>query len=282
MTNEQKLQIKNALVRYVADFTTQYDAAVSLINVSNASITLIVSDNWQLINKEQWCHIAEQVGFYDTRLVAADTTATLLLRLLMGDAKRNKLCYGIAASTGIGKTFIAKNYTRENDNILFVSCNPTQNRRTFMMQVCFMAGIDTSGTVPELIKKLSNYLSKKDDPLLIIDNAHVLKNRCLHLLVLLKAALTPFAGIVIMGNEDLRIKITEGINLKKIGFDELYEAIGKQFISIPALIYNDTELICNANNVYDEDIIKYINTKCNGNLHFAARLIEQAQLKYAA
>ena len=282
MTNEQKLQIKSALVRYVADFATQYDAAVSLINVSNASITLIVTDNWQLINKQQWCHIAEQVGFYDARLHAADTTATLLLRLLMGDAKRNKCCYGIAASTGIGKTFTAKNYTRENDNSIYVTGNATYNRRTFMMHICFMAVIDTSGTVPELINRLSENVSKRDDPLLIIDNAHMLKNRCLHLLVMLKTALTPVAGFVIMGNEDLRIKITEGMNLKKIGFDELYEAIGKQFISIPALIYNDTELICNANNVYDEDIINYINTKCNGNLHFAARLIEQAQLKNAA
>src|ERR1043165_4447123 len=107
MTNEQKKQVKDALVRYAANFDTQQQAAESLKGVSASTISQIKNNNWELLSERMWHHIARQVGFYCGEWQPADTSAYLLLNILFGDAQHYAMTYGIAFAKGTGKTFTA-------------------------------------------------------------------------------------------------------------------------------------------------------------------------------
>jgi hypothetical protein len=274
MTNEQKKQVRDALLRYVSNFDTQSKAAESLHGISTSTISQVRNDNWELLSERLWHHIARQVGFYCGEWQPADTSAYLLLRILFSDAQHYAMAYGIAIGSGLGKTFTAGHYTRENENAFYISGNDEYNRRSFLGALLNSAGIEAKGTVPEMMARFTDYLTGKEQPMLIIDDAHKLKDRVLHLVVLLANSMAGKAGIIIMGSDELRMRIIEGVRLKKVGFDEIYKTIGRRFITLGSLGPNDVDLVCRANGLNDTETISRISEYCV-NLHDAARLIDQ-------
>ncbi len=282
MTNEQKRQVRDALVRYVNNFDSQTKAAESLKGISSSTISQVKNHNWELLSERLWYHIARQVGFYCGEWQPADTSAYLLLRILFSDAQHYSMTYGISIGTGLGKTFTASHYIRENDAAYYIACNEEFNRKSFMTALVNAAGIEAHGTVPEMMQQFANTIIEKEEPLLILDDAHKLKDRVLHLVVLLANSLAGNAGIVIMGGDQLRMRIIEGVRLKKVGFDDIYKSIGRRFITLGCPGPKDVELVCRANGLYDEDTINHINESCH-NLHTATQLImQQTQMKNAA
>lgn len=282
MTNEQKRQVKDALVRYAGNFDTQTKAAESLQGISSSTISQVKNNNWELLSDRLWHHIARQVGFYSGEWQPADTSAYLLLRILFSDAQHYAMTYGISIAKGLGKTFTAHHYTRENDNTYYMSCNGQYNRKSFIATLMNSAGLQAKGSVPELMQQFADHVSETEETLLILDDAHKLKDRVLHMVVLLANSLAGKAGIVIMGGDELRTRIIEGVRLKKIGFDDIYKSIGRRFITLGSLGPKDVELVCRANGLYDEDVISHINEECD-DLHTAVQLIMQhTEMKIAA
>jgi len=282
MTNEQKRQVRDALMRYTAGFGNQTLAAESLHGISASTISQVKNNNWELLSDRLWHTIARQVGFYSGEWQPADTGAYLLLRILFSDAQHYAMTYGIAIGTGLGKTFTASHYMRENDNIFYVACNDQYNRRSFMAAMMNAAGLDTKGSVPQMMEQFAAHITGIEEPLLILDDAHKLKDRVLHLVVLLANSMTGKAGIIVMGNNDLRMRIVEGVRLKKVGYDEIYKSIGRRFITLGSLGPKDVQQVCRANGMYDEEIIDHISGACDNNLHTAVQLIQQTQMKMAA
>ncbi len=282
MTNEQKAQVRDALLRYVGNFSSQTIAAESLQGISASAISQVKNNNWELLSDRLWHTIARQVGFYCGEWSPADTGAYLLLRILFSDAQHYAMAYGIAINKGLGKTFTATHYTRENDNTFYISCNEQYNRKAFMQTLMKGAGIDANGTVPQLMEQFSAHITSLEEPLLILDDAHKLKDRVLHLVVLLANAMAGKVGIIVMGGNELRMRIVEGVRLKKVGYDEIYKSIGRRFITLGSLGPKDVELVCRANGVYDDDLISHITDACDNNLHTAVQLIHQSQVKMAA
>ncbi len=126
-----------------------------------------------------------------------------------------------------------------------------------------------------MLQKLAAVISTREQPLLIIDDAQKLKDRVLHLVVLLANSLMDKAGIIIMGDDKLRMRIIEGVRLKKTGFNDIYKTIGRRFITLNYLSPADVATVCHANGLHDEDVISYIREACNNNLHTATCLISQ-------
>ena len=282
MTNEQKVQVRDALLRYVGNFSSQTLAAESLQGISASTIAQVKNNNWELLSDRLWHTIARQVGFYCGEWAPADTGAYLLLRILFSDAQHYAMAYGIAISKGLGKTFTATHYTRENDNTFYIACNEQYNRKAFMHNLIKSAGLEATGTVPQLMEQFTSHITTLDEPLLILDDANKLKDRVLHLVVLLANAMAGKVGIIVMGGNELRMRIVEGVRLKKIGYDEVYKSIGRRFITLGSLGPKDVELVCRANGVYDDDLISHITDACDNNLHTAVQLIHQSQIKMAA
>jgi hypothetical protein len=241
------------------------------------------NNNWQLLSDRLWHHVARQVGFYCYDWQPADTSVNLLLRILFSDAQHYSMTYGIAIGEGLGKTFAASHYMRTNSNAYYVGGSDEYNRKSFMTALMNAAGMEAKGSVPELMQQFIEHITEKEEPVLVFDDAHKLKDRVLHLIVLLANNLAGKAGIIIMGGETLRTRIMEGVRLKKVGFDEIYKSIGRRFITLGSLGPKDVELVCRANGIYDDELIHYISDNCSNNLHIAAQLMSQyPEMKMAA
>ena len=275
MNGEQKLQVKGALLRYITCFPTQAEASEKLDGITPTLISQVKHEHWDNISDHTWQNLAKQVGFFCGEWYAAETSTWLLLRILFSDSMHYTMAYGIAIGSGLGKTFTACNYVREHKNVFYLAGNENHNRHTFMQSLMQAGDLDTEGTTPVLLEKFKNYISSVDEPLIIADDAHLLKDRVLHLLVALTNMLGGVAGIIIMGRDELRTRITDGVRLKKKGFDQVYQTFGKRFITMGKLGPHDIEVICNANGLVDENIINHISEECNGSLHNITHLVER-------
>ena len=274
MTNEQKQQVRDALVRFVNKFDTQARAAENLEGISTSTLSQVRNNHWELLSDRLWYHIARQVGFFTGEWQAADTTSYLLLRILFSDAQHYGMTYGIAIGKGLGKTFTAARYAQENSNTYYIESNEQMNRKSFMTLLMKEANMSYKGAVPEMMQYFADNIEQKEEPLLIIDDAHKLKDRVLHLLVLLSNSLAGKAGIIMMGDDTLRTRIIDGVRLKKVGYDEIYKSIGRRFITLNSPGPRDVELVCNANGLYHEDVVAAVKEECNNDLHAATTLIQ--------
>ena len=274
MTNEQKQQVRDALVRYANKFDTQTRASESLEGISSSTISQVKNNNWELLSDRLWHHIAKQVGFFSGEWQAADTSSYLLLRILFSDAQHYGMTYGIAIGKGLGKTFTAVRYAHEHANTYYIEGNEQLNRKSFMTALMTAAGMNYRDGVPEMMQYFTDNVEQKEEPLLIVDDAHKLKDRVLHLLVLLSNSLAGKAGIIMMGADSLRTRIIDGVRTKKPGYDEIYKSIGRRFITLNSPGPKDVELVCHANGLYHEEIVTTIKEDCQNNLHLATTLIQ--------
>jgi hypothetical protein len=83
------------------------------------------------------------------------------------------------------------------------------------------------------------------------------------------------AGILLMGNEELRPRIIEGVRTGRLGYEEIYQTIGRRFVTLSYLSPSDVAAVCRANGVYDEETIAHISSNCDNCLHTATYLIQQ-------
>jgi hypothetical protein len=83
------------------------------------------------------------------------------------------------------------------------------------------------------------------------------------------------AGLVVMGNVGFRVKVVEGVRLDKAGYNSLFKALGRRFVSMTCLGKDDVANICKANNVTEPCEIAYITQQCDGNLHPIAMLVQE-------
>ncbi|MBA3828664.1 MAG: ATP-binding protein [Taibaiella sp.] len=280
MTNEQKEQIRDALLRYTAGFATQKEAAESLDDVSATTLSLLKNDRWEKITERTWQHIARQVGFYCAEeWKQADTGPYLLLRILFGDAQRYAMAYGVAIGSGLGKTYTAKYYAKEHANAHYIACNEQMNRKGLLDALIKIAGGNTSRSAEASLAQVTALLGAQEEPLIIIDDAHKLKDRALHFAALLYKTLINKCGIIILGSDELRSRVVEGARLNKELHQELYNAIGRRFITLGQLGPRDVEVVCRANGVTNEATITEIKDTCRGSLHHATSLIHAARLQ---
>lgn len=195
----------------------------------------------------------------------ADTSAYLLLRILFSDAKHYGMTYGIAINHGLGKTFTALEFMRENEDVFYVKCNENMTRKDLLMSILTTLGAsDIQKSVPQMILQCTYMLQKKAEVLIIVDDADVLSDSVLQQLVLLLNQINE-CGIVIMGNDLLRTRILDGMAKDETGFDEIFKSIGRRFITLGSLGPKDVELVCRANGVSDDEHIDAIK-ECR-NLH---------------
>jgi len=163
---------------------------------------------------------------------------------------------------GCGKTFTATQFARGNAGVIYIKATACHNRHTLLEDLAIVAGISAHSEAPELFKRLLAFVEEQHAPLIIVDDAHKLKDRALHTLQQLFGALKGVCGLVLMGNEVLRERI--GILTRH---HELYRTMGGAFITSYGQWAADIETICKTNGTEDPAQIAQAVRKHYGSLH---------------
>ncbi|MCH5215109.1 MAG: AAA family ATPase [Muribaculaceae bacterium] len=275
MTQEQKKQIAELLRAYCTQKGSQNKAANSLNGVSSATISKILSGNWETIADEMWRSIAAQTGTTETKgWQVVKTRAYSTMTFTLDSAQRDSLVAAVIGDAGSGKTEAIKNYTAQGRNVYHMVCSEYWNRRTFMQKLLQNMGTTISGTtVSDMMDTIVDTLKRKESPLIVLDEADKLSDQVLYFFISLYNQLEGQCGIILTSTSYLKARIEKGLRLNRKGYAEIYSRIGRKFVELPLLNSEDIAAVCVANGVSETKAINNIVDQSDGDLRRVKRSV---------
>lgn len=268
MTARQKLQISGALQRYIHRFPAVTDAAAALKGVTLHTINKVAA-NAPGISADVWQHIAAQVGYYCGDWQTADTGVALYLRSLCTYVRYTHKAHAFVAQAGTGKTYTALRQVRQHPETFYIAGSHTLVRQHFLDTLAAAAGIDAGLPFAGKVAALKAAIRAMHAPLIIIDDAHKLKDRVLLFATQLLACMGEYCGFVLLGNPQLRqrinpITIHQGLAaLLKKNWHQPVTPLQADFMSV-----------CRVNGVTTGDAISDLARQCNCGMHGLRELIQ--------
>lgn len=272
ITNEEKEMIRVRLGEYCEMKGSQKRAATSLVGVSPATVTQIVTGKWELINEKMWRSVAAQIGVKQTRWNIVETRNYKALSDIFADAQENALVLAVCGEAGTGKSLTAAHYGAENPNVYVLACSEYWNRKTFLRELLRVMGKNPAGdTVGDMVDDVVMELKRRENPLIILDEADKLSDQVMFFFITFYNKLEDYCGIVLMATDYLEKKVRRGLRLNKKGYKEIYSRIGRRFVAMPGLSATDISDVCRANGVEGLREIDTVKKDCEGDLRRVKR-----------
>lgn len=274
VTDIRKRDIQNALADYCARYGGQSKAAKILEGVSSGTISQMVNNNWENISDDMWRKVASQIGLEADKWNAVETQNYARLMQILSDAQENQLWMAITGSAGCGKTFACKQYSRDHQEVFYVSCDPDWTKREFFSVMLRKIGKEPSGlTLIQMKQKLVLQMRCLESPIIILDEADKLSDVVLNSFITLYNDLQYDCGVVMIATEFLFKRFDMGVRFNKKGFNELWSRIGRKCVPLKGVSQQDIVEVCRANGVDDPKEIDRIINECEGDLRRVQRKV---------
>ena len=259
MHKEEREQIAARLKEYCNQKGSQNKAANSMNGVSSATVSKVLSGDWETISDEMWRSIASQIGHESKGWQIAETRAYKRMVFLLENAKRDSLVMAVTGDAGCGKTEAIKNYTAANKNVYHLCCSEYWNRRTFMGKLLQCMGVDYTGsTVSDMMDDIIDNLKRKERPLIVLDEADKLTDQVFYFFISLYNQLEDHCGIILCATNYLEKRIKKGLRTKRKGYEEIFSRMGRKFVELQVINSEDVAAVCVANGVTDAKAINEI------------------------
>lgn len=274
MQKDERQQIAGRLREYCTQKGSQNKAANSLNGVSSATVSKVLSGDWDTISDEMWRTIASQIGHETKGWQIAETRAYKRMAFLLNNAKTDSLVMAVTGDAGCGKTEAIKNYTAANRNVYHLCCSEYWNRRTFMGKLLQCMGIDYTGsTVSDMMDDIIDNLKRKESPLIVLDEADKLTDQVFYFFISLYNQLEDHCGIILCATNYLEKRIKKGLRTKRKGYEEIYSRMGRKFVELQVVNSEDVAAVCMANGVSDAKSINRIVEDCDCDLRRVKRAV---------
>lgn len=274
MQKDERQQIAARLKDYCTQKGSQNKAANSLNGVSSATVSKVLSGDWDTISDDMWRTIASQIGHEAKGWQIAETRAYKRMAFLLNNAKTDSLVMAVTGDAGCGKTEAIKNYTAANRNVYHLCCSEYWNRRTFMGKLLQCMGIDYSGsTVSDMMDDIIDNLKRKERPLIVLDEADKLTDQVFYFFISLYNQLEDHCGIILCATDYLEKRIKKGLRTKRKGYEEIYSRMGRKFVELQVINSEDVAAVCVANGVTDASSINRIIEDCDCDLRRVKRAV---------
>ncbi len=279
MIRTEKQQIAARLKEYCDKMGSQNKAARSLNGTSTATISKMLSGDWETISDEMWRAVAAQIGHDTSAWQIVQTNAFKRMTFLMEQAKEESLVIAITGFAGCGKTEAIKSYAKGKRNVYHLMCSEYWNRRTFISKLLRVLGKDMGGNVSDQMDEIVETLNSADAPLVILDEADKLSDQVLYFFISLYNQLEGHCGIILVATEYLKKRIERGVRLKKKGYEEIYSRVGRKFVPLQVINDEDVVAVCKANGITDAATIREIVAAAECDLRRVKRAVWAAKKK---
>lgn len=253
MTDQQKRQIANLVIEQ-AELLGSYKAVANKANTSEATVSQIVNENWELIADRMWLRIGGNLGWKNDQWQIVETVNTKMICQVLDDAKERGMWMPVSYPAGAGKTVGCQLYMgQKTKGVYYVQCWRWNNKE-FLIELCRQLGINIRGgyiSANSLMREVVDYFKQRINlkPLLIIDEADKLRPNALMNLIPLYNELEGLMGVVILGTENLKKEIKRGVNYALKGFDEIDSRFGRNYIQLVGVTKSEIMMICKANGI---------------------------------
>jgi DNA transposition AAA+ family ATPase len=280
--------IVNALVAYCEryrDVNNAQDrgvnkAAASLKGVSAATVSHMLSGDWELIGEEMWRKVASQTGFRAARWQAVETANFKDMNAILEDAQRNGLVMAVTGDAGTGKTFACGYYRDNHKRVYMLCCNEYWNKKTFMSELLRAMGRDANGygNVGEMMSEAVRVLKGREEPLLILDEADKLNDSVFYFFITLYNQLEDECGIVLCATPYLEKRLRNGIRLNKKGYGEIWSRLGRRCVELRGVSAADVVRICEENGVTEKKTMDRVLEDSDGDLRRVKRKVHAVKV----
>ena len=266
MNQKEKIAIVEQLRLFIQQKGSQNKASAALKGVSPAVISHLLSGNWSPYSDEMFRKLGVQIGYNSQEWQFAPTTNGVDLLGLLEDSKTSALVLSVISNAGAGKSETTKKFAAENSNVVRIECGQYWDRKYFLSEILFQLGDkNPSNRIAEMMRDIVMRFKKMEQPQLIIDEVDKIDDNVLLFLITLYNELKGHCSIVILATYFLKKRFENGLRLKKKGYEELNSRFGR-FYELEDTNYQDIKVLCEANGLRDESIIKTIAKNANGDL----------------
>jgi DNA transposition AAA+ family ATPase len=289
MKTEQKQQIATALKTQLEQTGKSYQAMAETIGAISAPlINNIVNNNWikdgvstQLDPSDKmWNKVAMFLGLHNQWIVDDTYTNFKRVQMIAHHAKTTHVAHGIISTPGLGKSGTLKHISKVTKNVFYLECDEHWSKKVFINKLKQAMGmpIEAQG-ISDMFDDVINALSKLESPLIIIDEADMLKDGVLSVFVSLYNKTLNRCGFVVSGSMHLKQRIEKGVRLNRQAYNNIYSRIGKEFKPLYPLTEENIKSICIINNVDESDLIKRVVNTANNDLRRVKAEIDKIKLE---
>lgn len=246
-------EVKELISNHLKNKKVSQNKLAEMVGVSPATISNIQNEFWERVNESMLLKIK---SFFKTKGWAIiETNNFLIIQNSCRDARKRKMMTGIIGFSGAGKTTALQNYYSNNTNTFMITCARTMRTKQFLGEILKSLGVNYVASDYEMVRMIIEVMNKKDEPLLIIDEASKLSPNALMYIQDIWDGIEHNAGILLAGVEYLFDNLKKGADRNKIGMPEFYGRVSLwQHLQEPKK--DEIEAICVNNGVTDISDIK--------------------------
>lgn len=167
----------------------------------------------------------------------------------------NALMNAVIGYTGAGKSTALYDYYRLSQNVYYLECSNSMNRKEFLTAVLANMGVSFVGSVHEMVKLICKQLNRQEKPLVIIDEAGKINTKILLDLHDIRNATMGNASFIMAGCEYFKTNIEKAVERNKIGYPEFHSRIVNWHI-LNKPTRAEIETICRENGIGNTETIK--------------------------
>lgn len=132
----------------------------------------------------------------------------------------------------IGKTESAKYLAKTQKNTFYIDCSQCKGKTDFIKSLAAAVGVDTKGRLSDIKADTKYYIGLLDKPLIILDEMGDLSYNAFLDIKEYYNALVGQCGWFALGSDGLKNMVKRGIEMKKVGFREVYSRFGSRYINV--------------------------------------------------
>ena len=254
MKNETLQQeVKELIFKHLQNKKVTQNKLAETIGVSPATLSNIQNEFWERVNESMLLKIKS--FFKTTGWAVIETVNFTTIQDNCKKSRSRKTMTRIIGYSGAGKTTALQAYYTSNTNTFMVTCARTMRTKQFLGEILKSLGINYVASDYEMVRMIIEVLNKKDNPLLIIDEASKLSPNALMYMQDIWDGIENNAGVILAGVEYLFDNLKKGADRNKIGMPEFYGRVALwQYLQEPTKI--EIQAICENNGVTDPAEIK--------------------------
>lgn len=269
-----KKGIVEALKAYTEQKGGQNKAANSIKGVSPATLSQMISGNWEHISDEMWRKVAKAIGYGAKVWNTAKTATYQQVHALLQAAQEEARVMSLTAPAGSGKTYAAKEYEASHKNVYRLMCDEFWSKNDFVEELLRVMGEKADGlTKRERLRLACDVLSRKEQPLLIFDEFDKLGDNVWSFFITLYNRLEEQCGMVLLSTDYIEKRMRMGLKYQRKGYPEIFSRLGSRFVGLDRADYEDVKAVCEANGVTDEVVIEDIARSAEGDLRRVRQLV---------
>ncbi len=256
MENDEKLKIKVAVNSFVKQKGLSKNELAIQLQISSATLSNIEYERWDLLKNEMLVRVWNAVK-PSNEWVLIKTSNFETAFELCNDARMERKLVGLIGYPGAGKTTALKQYYRQHPNTWYVSGQKSMKPRRFFEKLLRQMGVMFTGTIFDMIERLSQELNNRPGSILIIDEAGKFDDTMFMYLHDLRNETEETTGIILAGVEYFKANLEKAVTKQKQGMPEFFSRIiSWQILQRPSR--NEIKAICEQNGVTETEYVNQI------------------------